>query len=95
MLRNTVSLVTGGASGLGKACVERFIQQGGKVILCDLPTSSGADVAKGFGPSVEFAATDVSSEIDVEKAITLAEDKFDKLNHVVNCAGLAFVKFNL
>uniref|UniRef100_A0A069DY28 3-hydroxyacyl-CoA dehydrogenase type-2 n=1 Tax=Panstrongylus megistus TaxID=65343 RepID=A0A069DY28_9HEMI len=88
MLKNTVSLITGGASGLGKACVERFIQQGGKVVLCDLPTSSGAEVAKNIGHSVEFAATDVTSEKDVENAISLAKDKFGKLDHVINCAGV-------
>ena len=46
MLKNVVGLVTGGASGLGKATVERFVREGAKVALVDLPTSKGAEVVK-------------------------------------------------
>ena len=55
-----MALVTGGASGLGRATVERFIQQGAKVVLCDLPTSQGKDVAAALGENCVFAPTDVS-----------------------------------
>lgn len=55
-----MSLVTGGASGLGKATVERLIRQGGRVVLCDLPTSKGSEVAKEFGENdVAFVPVDV------------------------------------
>lgn len=57
--QNLVSLVTGGASGLGKATVERFVQQGFKVVLCDLPISKGAEVAKELGENVVFTPADV------------------------------------
>lgn len=53
-------MVTGGASGLGKATVERLVNLGSKVVLCDLPTSKGAEVAKSFGENVAFAPVDVS-----------------------------------
>jgi 3-hydroxyacyl-CoA dehydrogenase/3-hydroxy-2-methylbutyryl-CoA dehydrogenase len=56
-----VSLVTGAASGLGRATAERFIKQGAKVVLCDLPNSSGPEVAKALGDSCVFAPTDVSN----------------------------------
>lgn len=58
-----MSLVTGGASGLGKATVERLAQQGGKVVLCDLATSKGNDVAKEIGENVVFVPVDVSIAI--------------------------------
>lgn len=53
--------MTGGASGLGRATVERFVQQGGKVIAADLPTSKGQEMAKELGPNVIFAPMDVSN----------------------------------
>ena len=46
MLKNVVGLVTGGASGLGRATVERFVREGAKVALVDLPTSKGDEVVK-------------------------------------------------
>ena len=54
-----MALVTGGASGLGRATVERFIRQGARVILCDLPNSPGDQVAADLGDDCSFAATDV------------------------------------
>lgn len=44
-----MALVTGGASGLGKATAARLINQGARVALLDLPTSNGQDVAKELG----------------------------------------------
>ncbi len=43
-MKGLVALVTGGASGLGLACVKRFTQQGARVIICDLPSSKGNEV---------------------------------------------------
>jgi len=55
-----VTLVTGGASGLGKATVERFLRQGSKVVICDLPNSSGAELSKTLGAEQTiFCPTDV------------------------------------
>ena len=59
--QKAVTLVTGGASGLGRACVERFVQQGSRVVLCDLPNSNGAEIAQKLGAdNCLFAPTDVS-----------------------------------
>lgn len=52
-------MVTGGASGLGRATAERFARAGSKVVLGDLPTSKGADVAKELGDNVVFVPVDV------------------------------------
>lgn len=89
MLKGVVGLVTGGASGLGKATVERIVREGGKVVLCDLATSDGENVAKAIGPDVKFAPVDVTSEEDVQKAVNLCRDSFGKLDVNVNCAGIS------
>merc|ERR1712071_469611 len=91
MLKGVVALVTGGASGLGKATVERIVRQGGRVVLCDLPTSQGAAVATeiaGGNGTVVFAPTNVTSEEDVLNALSLAKETFGKLDVTVNCAGI-------
>ncbi len=49
MLKGVVGLVTGGASGLGRATVERFVREGARVTLVDLPTSKGNEVAASLG----------------------------------------------
>lgn len=97
MLKGAVSLVTGGASGLGKATVLRLVQQGSKVVLCDLPTSKGNEVAQEIGnENVIFAPTDVTSETDVQSALDLTKQKFGKLDNCINCAGIgvAFKVYN-
>lgn len=96
MLKGVVALVTGGASGLGKATVERIVRQGGRVVLCDLPSSQGAQVASSMAGNVVFAPTDVTSEQDVINALSLAKEKFGKLDVTVNCAGIgiAFKTYN-
>ena len=58
-----MSLVTGGASGLGRATVERFVREGAKVVICDLPNSAGAELAEQLGPNTIFVPTDVSKGV--------------------------------
>jgi len=87
-IRNSVALVTGGASGLGRATVERFVQNGAKVVLCDLPTSQGQAVADALGENCVFSPCDVTSEADVTKAVDLAGNKFGRLDASINCAGI-------
>uniref|UniRef100_U5EUU3 3-hydroxyacyl-CoA dehydrogenase type-2 n=1 Tax=Corethrella appendiculata TaxID=1370023 RepID=U5EUU3_9DIPT len=89
MLKNAVTLVTGGASGLGRATVERFARVGSKVVLCDLKSSQGEQVAKEIGDNVVFVPVDVTSEKDVTAAIDTAKSKFGRLDVAVNCAGIA------
>lgn len=82
-------MVTGGASGLGRATVERFARAGSKVVLGDLGTSEGEKVAKELGDNVVFVPLDVSSENDVQQALEVAKSKFGRLDVAVNCAGIA------
>jgi len=80
------ALVTGAASGLGRACAERLIDLGARVVLLDLPASDGDAVARALGANARFAATDVTDSEAVAAAIRAAED-FGPLRAVVHCAG--------
>ncbi|BES95730.1 3-hydroxyacyl-CoA dehydrogenase [Nesidiocoris tenuis] len=95
-MKPIVALVTGGASGLGRGTVERFVKLGSKVILADLPTSKGGELAKTLGPQVEFAPVNVTEENDVQEAVNLAKQKFGRLDVAVSCAGIgvAFKTYN-
>ncbi|CAG9131051.1 unnamed protein product [Plutella xylostella] len=89
MLKGAVSLVTGGASGLGKATVERLVQNGGKVVILDVQGTRAQEFAKQIGGDVIASPGCVTSEEDVKKALSIAKDKFGRLDILVNCAGLA------
>ena len=76
ILKNLVGLVTGGASGLGKATVERFVKEGAKVTLLDLPTSEGKMVAESLGSkNCCFVPCDITKEEDVVKALEETKGK--------------------
>jgi NAD(P)-dependent dehydrogenase (short-subunit alcohol dehydrogenase family) len=79
-----VALVTGGASGLGRATAEALAAKGAKVVIVDLPTSDGEAVAKELGGV--FAPADVTREEQMNAALDAA-DKLGALRAVVHCAG--------
>jgi len=91
-IQDKVAVVTGGASGLGRATVEHLVSAGASVVICDLPTSEGEAVAKELGPQARFAPTDVSSEADVQAAVELAVEAFGGLHIAVNCAGVGWAQ---
>jgi NAD(P)-dependent dehydrogenase (short-subunit alcohol dehydrogenase family) len=80
------ALVTGGASGLGRASAERLAAGGAKVVIVDLPTSNGAAVAEEIGHGTRFVAADVVSGEAVTAAIE-AVTAVAALRAVVHCAG--------
>ncbi|MFC7885162.1 3-hydroxyacyl-CoA dehydrogenase [Streptomyces sp. NPDC057376] len=86
-IQGCVALVTGGASGLGRATAERLLTAGASVVLVDLPTSDGTAVADELGDRVTFASADVTSEQDIAAALDSA-GRLGDLRIVVNCAGI-------
>jgi NAD(P)-dependent dehydrogenase (short-subunit alcohol dehydrogenase family) len=84
------ALVTGGASGLGRAAVDALIAAGARVVIADLASSQGETVAKELGDAARFSVTDVTSPDDVAKAVQLAADEFGGLHVTVNCAGIGW-----
>ncbi len=80
-------LVTGGASGLGGATVDRIVASGGRAVVLDLKTSEGRAKVAAHPQSVRFVHGDVTNEADVERAITEAI-ALGGLDGLVNAAGI-------
>ena len=80
------SLVTGGASGLGLATSRRLVDAGAHVVIADLPSSQGENVAAELGDRARFVAADVRSEAEVAAALDAAEQA-GPVRSVIHCAG--------
>lgn len=81
-------LVTGGCSGLGEACVRRFVAQGANVVACDINAAAGGTLMDDLGSQVLFALADVTSTEAVQTAVAAAVNNFGGLHGVVSCAGI-------
>lgn len=82
-----VAVVTGGASGLGRATATRLVADGAAVVLLDLPDSAGEEVAGQLGDAARFVPADVIDEDQVTAAMDVA-DELGPLRIAVNCAGI-------
>jgi NAD(P)-dependent dehydrogenase (short-subunit alcohol dehydrogenase family) len=82
------AVVTGGASGLGRATATRLAARGARVFLLDLPGSRGEETAAEIGDAATFVPCDVTQVEDVRAAVAAASAD-GPLRIVVNCAGVA------
>ena len=92
LLKDRVAVITGAASGIGKACAEVFCRRGAKVVLSDLESSNGESVAAGLrdqGYDAIFVACDVSDAEEVENLMDQAVETFGTLHIGVNNAGIS------
>src|SRR5579863_6860969 len=87
-LENRVVLVTGGASGLGAACVRLFCQAGAKAVIADLNGESGNALAQELGGAAIFVQTNVVEEESMQAAVQAAIDTYGALHIAINCAGI-------
>ncbi|HEX9185131.1 MAG TPA: 3-hydroxyacyl-CoA dehydrogenase [Burkholderiales bacterium] len=90
LIKNSVFLVTGGASGLGEATARMAAENGGKVVIADLQTERGEKLARELGG--RFVKCDVSAEADGKAAVATALKEFGGLHVLVNCAGIAIAE---
>lgn len=87
-LLGKVALVTGGASGIGEACVRLFIKEGAKVLFTDLNETLGQQLAQEMGEHALFVKADASSASDNEMIVNKAVAHFGGLHIAVNNAGI-------
>lgn len=80
-------MITGGAAGMGRATVERFVAEGAKVVVGDVQEQRGEELARELGENVGFVRTDVAREEDVERMIALAVERYGRLDCIFNNAG--------
>ena len=86
-LAGRVSLISGGAAGIGRATAELFAREGAKVVIADIHEGPGRALADALGNAALFVRTDVTDEASVSAAIAAAEKQFGKLDTLVCCAG--------
>jgi len=92
-IKNSVFLVTGGASGLGAATARMAAENGAKVVIADMQADAGEKLAKELG--ARFVKTDVTSEAEGKAAVATALEAFGGLQVLVNCAGIAIAERTL
>ncbi|WP_067242735.1 glucose 1-dehydrogenase [Microbacterium resistens] len=88
-LNGKVVLVTGGASGLGEAFSRGIVAAGGSVVIGDIAEEGGQAVASDLGERAHFVRLDVTSPESWESAIAATEERFGRLDGLVNNAGVS------
>ena len=90
-LAGKVAVVTGAAQGLGKACAERFLAEGAKVVIGDITGTTLATTAEELGHPARLHAVeaDVTKRADVERLVAAAVERFGRLDIMLNNAGIA------
>jgi NAD(P)-dependent dehydrogenase (short-subunit alcohol dehydrogenase family) len=88
IVKNSVAIVTGGASGLGEACVRNLLNGGAKVAIFDFAADRGEKIAAELGKDVIFCQTDVADDAGVQAAVNKTMEAFGAINIAINCAGI-------
>ena len=87
-LEGRVALVTGGASGLGRAIVERFLEEGAQVAVLDLSRERSEELAARLGADVAVIVGDVTILTDNRRAVEATVERFGRLDCFIGNAGI-------
>ncbi|GAA5065381.1 SDR family NAD(P)-dependent oxidoreductase [Nocardia callitridis] len=88
-LSGKVAVVTGGASGIGRAIVERFLAEGARVVIGDVDAERGTALAAEYGADAVFLRTDVAEPDQLTALVERAIDAFGGLHVMCNNAGVS------
>ena len=87
-VKDKVTLITGGAAGIGLATAERFAEEGAKVVICDVNQEAGEAVIKRFGADSSFHKVDVRDRKAVGDWIQEVLSRYGRVDVLVNNAGI-------
>ena len=88
-IKDSVFIITGGASGLGAGTGRALAAQGAKVVLADLNEAAGNALAAELGSVARFVSTNVADEVSAKACVDAAVKAFGGVHGLVNCAGIA------
>ena len=96
-LKDKVCLITGGASGIGKATAIKFVSEGARVVICDVDEDAGQELVKELGSGSAFYKINVVNRDEVQKWVDDVVEKFGRVDVLVNNAGITrdglFIKY--
>lgn len=90
-LKDKVAIITGGANGIGLAAVERFLQEGAKVVIADFDAVAGQQREKEFqqkGYDVSFVKINTANRSNVDVVIQAVKEQYGRIDILVNNAGI-------
>ena len=87
-LQDKVTLITGGAAGIGKATAERFAAEGAVVVICDLNEAAGQELVQTLGPKACYYKVNVADRQAVQAWVDEVVAKFGRIDVLVNNAGI-------
>jgi len=90
LMQDVRAIVTGGASGLGRAVADSVIAAGGRATLLDVNDDAGQAAVAELGTAAHFFRTDVTQESGVDEAVRAAADAMGGITLAVNCAGVGW-----
>ncbi|GAA5093855.1 SDR family NAD(P)-dependent oxidoreductase [Wohlfahrtiimonas larvae] len=89
-LEGKVAIITGGSQGMGASHAKLFLQEGAKVVITDINETEGQKFADGYGDNLLFIKHDVSNEEDWKKVVQFTLEHFNKIDVLVNNAGIQY-----
>jgi NAD(P)-dependent dehydrogenase (short-subunit alcohol dehydrogenase family) len=86
-LEDHIAIITGGTSGIGRACAERFVEEGARVVVAGRRRAAGSALVASLGEHATFVAADVTREDDIRRLVEETLRRFGRIDCVISNAG--------